>query len=406
MTTIRIPRVKSYRSNGQTYYYLRKTGERIIDPATGKPIDPARNLTEFVTRVDAMTDALDELPKPVKLKSGTLLALIEEFRGRPVNSNATKKEPSPEWLALAPATRTSYDRILDPQTGYLRRAIHLDFDQIGLHTINKPNVVRFRNKVAKRFGFWTGNYTVRVLRPLFAWGILYGHMTTNPAAGVPALDRPEGTPVQHRSWAPQEFEIMLAAARERGWQGIALALVLARYAGWPLGDIVHQPPTTWQCPRLIYTRRKIRKRGRTTNLLAPDRLRQILELNPPDMMAKTLVTNDRGEPYTESGIRTMIHRLASELAKAGAAKPGLTIHGLRHSLGKELYDLGLEREARKAVMAHESDAASKVYERDGDRSRHADRAVRALNRQHNKASTDAVNANRTRKRLKLSSDCV
>src|SRR4249920_3400358 len=151
MTTIRIPRVKSYRSNGQTYYYLRKTGERIIDPATGKPIDPARNLTEFVTRADAMTDALDELPKPVKLKSGTLLALIEEFRGRPVNSNATKKEPSPEWLALAPATRTSYDRILDPQTGYLRRAIHLDFDQIGLHTINKPNVVRFRNKVAKRF---------------------------------------------------------------------------------------------------------------------------------------------------------------------------------------------------------------------------------------------------------------
>ncbi|HEY6719220.1 MAG TPA: hypothetical protein VI232_22960 [Reyranella sp.] len=68
----------------------------------------------------------------------------------------------------------------------------------------------------------------------------------------------------------------------------------------------------------------------------------------------------------------------------------LEAHGLRHSLGKELYDLGLEREARKAVMAHESDAASKVYERDGDRSKQADRAVRALNRQHLKRTDEGT----------------
>jgi hypothetical protein len=50
-----------------------------------------------------------------------------------------------------------------------------------------------------------------------------------------------------------------------------------------------------------------------------------------------------------------------------------------------LYDLGLECEARKAVMAHESDAASKVCERDGDRSKQANRAARALNRHHLKS---------------------
>ena len=84
------------------------------------------------------------------------------------------------------------------------------------------------------------------------------------------------------------------------------------------------------------------------------------------MEAETLVTNEQGERYTEDGLRTMIHKLATELVSEKKVKPGLNIHGLRHSLGKELYDLGLEREARKAVMAHESDAASKVYERDGD----------------------------------------
>ena len=80
----------------------------------------------------------------------------------------------------------------------------------------------------------------------------------------------------------------------------------------------------------------------------------------------------------------MIHKLGADPTRDDKVKPGLNTHGLRHSLGKELYDLGLEREARKAVMAHESDAASKVYERDGDRSKQADRAVRALNRGHKK----------------------
>ena len=49
MTTIRIPRVKSYESNGKTYYYLRKTGKEIIDPATGKPIDPRKDLARSST---------------------------------------------------------------------------------------------------------------------------------------------------------------------------------------------------------------------------------------------------------------------------------------------------------------------------------------------------------------------
>jgi integrase len=108
----------------------------------------------------------------------------------------------------------------------------------------------------------------------------------------------------------------------------------------------------------------------------------IMDEIDPDMDAATLVTNDAGEPYTEDGMRTMINKLCRELADEGKVNRGLNIHGLRHSLGSELYDLGLEREARKAVMAHESDAASRIYERGGNRSIHADRAVRALNRKH------------------------
>jgi integrase len=154
-----------------------------------------------------------------------------------------------------------------------------------------------------------------------------------------------------------------------------------------MGDIIHQPPTAWQPPRLIYIRRKTRKRKKITSILAPDALADIIDELDPDMEARTLVTNETGEPYTEDGMRTMINKFCRELADEGKVKRGLNIHGLRHSLGSELYDLGLEREARKAVMAHESDAASRVYERGGNRSIHADRAVRALNRKHKRQRT-------------------
>ena len=51
MTTIRISGVKGYVSNGTAYYYLRATGERILDPATKNPIDPRTQLEVFVDRV-------------------------------------------------------------------------------------------------------------------------------------------------------------------------------------------------------------------------------------------------------------------------------------------------------------------------------------------------------------------
>lgn len=66
------------------------------------------------------------------------------------------------------------------------------------------------------------------------------------------------------------------------------------------------------------------------------------------------------------------------LERQGVVKPGLCFHGLRHALGADLYNLGLDREARKAALGHSSDAASMVYERDGNRRAASDRAFAAL----------------------------
>ena len=272
--------------------------------------------------------------------------------------------------------------MVDPVTGYLRRVLKIELHRVGLLTLDTPNVVKIRNKTAKRFGFWTGNYAVTVLSSMLQFGVLYGHVKANAAKGVPTLDRPADLAPKHRPWADAEFWAMLAEARARKLPGIVMALGLGRFAGWATGDICHQPPSAWQRPRLVYVRRKTRKRGRVNSVEAPEPLLALLEEFPPDPAARTLVTNRRGNPYTEDTLKMMVRRLATDLAKAGKVKPWLNIHGLRHSLGSELYNLDVEKEARKRMLAHETDRASAIYERGGDGARQADKAVRALNRKH------------------------
>lgn len=385
MTTIRIPGVKHYVSNGTDYWYLRANGARIVDPATNKPIDPRSELEAFVARVGAMRRDLEGKSKPADVKAGTLLALIRAWRGSPgKKGEPPKRHPSPEWQTLKPATQKSYERMIDPEKGYLRRALKRDLDEIWLKSIDKPNVVKIRNKVAKRFGFWTGNYAVTVLRILFKWGNLYGHLVGNPAEDVPELKRPPELELQHPSWTDPEFETMFAEAKRKGWRGVALGLALGRFAGWPIGDVVNQPRSAWQDPRLVYVRHKARER-RVNSVRAPDRLREIILELLSAAGASRLVVNQASQPYTEDGMRTMVWKLCNELARKKKVRRGLNIHGLRHSLGKELYDLDLERDARKAMLAHVTDEASMVYERDGDRAAKADRAVVALNRKHGRS---------------------
>jgi hypothetical protein len=50
-------------------------------------------------------------------------------------------------------------------------------------------------------------------------------------------------------------------------------------------------------------------------------------------------------------------RLVKGLEAKALVQPGLCFHGLRHSLGATLFDLGLDRDARKAALGHRRDAA-------------------------------------------------
>lgn len=147
MTTVHILGIKRYVSNGTTYYYLRASGEAIAD-AQGNRIDPNKQPEEFATRVDAMKAKLAALPRP-KAKAGSLIDLNEAWRRIPGTDGRPKRDPSPEWLQLSLATRKSYERMIDPKKGYLRRSLRLDLGTLMLPAIDTPTWPRSGTRSAR-----------------------------------------------------------------------------------------------------------------------------------------------------------------------------------------------------------------------------------------------------------------
>jgi integrase len=346
MPSIRIRGVKSYRSKRRLYHYHRATGVRIeIDLAAAPKAFLAR-----VRELDTVAGGASEATKT--FSEETLGGLFDAW------------QHSEEWKALKTQSRRSYERVIDPKIGTL-----VNVRPRLLAEFTPPFVVRLRDAIAKRRKRWLANYTVKVLRVAFAWGRVRGWCHSNPAQGVPLLPRPADQPERNRPWLPEEFKIVGQRASPR----LRRAIMLACYAGMRVSDII---AVTWSCWDGEYLSFRQSKTGQLVSVKSPAPLRD--ELKNALREGDHVVVTNRGEPYTRDGLQSDLWKLVKNLAAEGLVKPGLCFHGLRHSLGTALYDLGLDREARKAALGHSSDAASMVYERGGDRRAASDRAFNAL----------------------------
>lgn len=335
----KVPGVKLYRSRGSVYAYHRKTGKRLrAAPGTAAFLAEIERLNAGIVKAE---------PKP-----GTLGALIEAYRR------------SPEFAELAPRTRSDYQKIFD----YLQP---LDADLLA--DINSAYVIEARDAAFAAHKRRFANYVLAVLRLLFKWGVVRDLMAVNPAAAVPKLRRPRGAPVVSRAWSDDECRAVLAAATG----GIRVAVALGMFAGMREGDAV-------RATRAIYEGGWLRwKQGKTGNDIevpADARLKEIIEASRREgrIKAVTLVVGDRGAPYTENGFRAMFFRLVRRLAQDGKVRPGLTFHGLRHTAGKVLADLGADPRMIAALLGHKTLAMAAHYSEEANRKKLARAAVTKL----------------------------
>lgn len=316
----------------RVYWYHRATGKRLQnDPAT------AEGLLE-VAALDRRASALEAARAA---RSGSYAELWGEYTG------------SPEWRALKPRTRSDYQAVRD----WLGDAA----ERKNLGTMTAGDVFKLRDKAAGQRGRRFANYVVQVLRLTMAWGKKRDLCRDNPAASVDLIRKPSGEAAVNRAWTKAEVDALFDAAPRQLMVPFALAL----FAGLRQGDALI---LTWSAYDGSVVRWVAGKNNASGVAPVGPELRTILEAAKAVRGdAVQIATTAYGSPWTSSGFRASFFKLVGKLRAQGKVGPGLTFHGLRHTIATWARDDG-ESDARvAAAIGDKSTAMAAVYGRDMDR---------------------------------------
>lgn len=352
MVKVNIKGVKEYfePKTGKIYRYHRKTGTRLFnEPGT----------IEFLEELEAAKNKLKPKPKPVP---GTLGLVMKEYRAS-------------DWFTtLKPRTQQDYDKVID----YLS-----DMSSLVLKTLKPSDVVKIRDKTYQLRKRSFANYVLAVLSIIYEFAKERGYVEHNPVKGIRKVRKPKGSTKVNRRWTKEEYETVFNALPLH----LLVPVAIARWTGLREGDVLKLPRTIYNGSTISYSTSKADVR---VSMPIADPLRVILDkwmLHLQEHMnceALTLCVNSRGRPWTESGFRSSFFKQINILVKNGQVKPGLTFHGLRHTVGTELRELGFDKRTIADMLGQKSESMAELYSEDADLSMKMKGVIQKLEIEHKK----------------------
>lgn len=329
-------------------YYHRKAKVRLPDDY-GSP--------EFAVAWARAEASLGAAP-PAPPSRGTYGNLVDDFRR------------SPDWESLRGRTRADYTQVIDwmfaaggaTASGCARKPAR-DLDQAVAEKI----IERAIDQKWHRFAV----YVLQFNRRLYNWSCeraarkkLYGEV--NPWRDI-RTPKPASKPKGYRPWTPDELRIVL----ERAPLGLARAYALGA-SGFDGGTAYLLTWDDYKDGVIDNPREKTDVEGESI-IWRP--LRPFLDQGPrPSGFIVTNANDVRFE--TINAFRKASSEFLNGLRREGVVAPGLTMHGLRHTVGKAIAESGGEVGAIQAALRHATERMASHY------SRHASR-VRALHAVHN-----------------------
>lgn len=319
---VRIVGVKTYQVNGKWYRYWRRKG------APAVKMDPTLEGAALAAEVAR----LEKKHLEPKARAGTLRLLIVEYR-----TNAD------HWRGLGARTRKDYERVFD----WLGDALDASLLDFPPHAIAK-----LRDKARDEHEPKFANQVVTTLKMVFAYGYEHGMMDENPAKGIAKATG--GRKRENRPCTPQEAIALIDNAPKALKAPIAIAL----YTGLRLGDIVALSKSADKGEWLETIQGKSRRAGEAGKMvrlhICPD-LRWILDgIGKND--ATTLCVKEDGTPWAYEGLKTAFQRHRDALEKPEEGEPligpGVTFHGLRHTVATILEEAGFDELEYRHQMGH------------------------------------------------------
>lgn len=327
MTSVRVKGFKIYKD---------RTGKwRCYHRATSTPIKADIGTAAFFAECAKITKLVEvgSTPRP-----GTLGLLIREYRAHP------------DYLGLRSRTRADYARCFD----YLQA-----IEDTPLSRFTPALVVKIRDKAGTKLGRKWGNYVKTTLSLLFSWAREHGYMDENPAFRLKGIKRPKDAPDANRPWSDSERE----AVTSRLPGPMRLPIMLMMYCGIDPGDVVALPKTAIVDGRLDTKRRKT---AVPVWVKLPQPVLDALAVQPPHD-AITLCASSRGRPWTYSGLDSGWQKIRAQLAKERKIGPGLTLKGLRHTVGTILAEMGYDDRTIADMLGHETLNMARHYSRRANR---------------------------------------
>jgi integrase len=322
-TVVRVKGIKRYRhpETGIWYCYHRKTG---------KPIAAEFGSPEFFVELAAI-DRAAEAAKPVP---GSLGLIIEEYRR------------SPDWATLRPKTRLSYDRAF---------AVLHPLKEMPLVRMDRPFIFALRDKkILPKHGTWLANYTVTVLTLVLRFAQDRGWLKSNPLAErVKKIKVPRDDRAGNRPWSEEECQIVI----DRAPPHLRLPLGLAMCAGFRKADFL---TVTMGALKGGMISVRTSKRGVPVTIPIHPILADAIATRP-NSNAVQLAVNSYGEPWTETGFNASFRTFKKGLEQEGLIAPGLTPHGLRHTLGTRLREAGADDRTIADILGQKSTSMARHY---------------------------------------------
>lgn len=299
---------------------------------------------EFETRYAAAVAATrDPAPAAPKWPDGTFGALMVAFKsGR-------------EYAALAPATRSSYERFFNVLVGKLGA---LPCGDAYFQAHHAQALMDTIPGDAARSNFR------KKLRVVFDFARRNGWRQTDPVGPTKSGYRASDGIAP---WTAGQVAMVLA--RHPLGTPMGLALRLLAETGAALADVVRLGPADLSGSVITYKRKKLGKRS------LPD---AVCPLSPELLAALSSCTADTflavaGKPRSAAGLGNKVRAVAADCGFAGSA------HGIRKARGNALYAAGADLSGVAAILGHSETKTTAHYVRAADRSELAKTAAQKTN---------------------------
>lgn len=334
--------IHGYNVKGRMYYYYRRNNRRFRIHSEPDTVE----FEEEIRQIETAWESNELNPPP-----GTLNYVIARYKG------------GHRWAELRASTQYSYQRAF---------ILVESFANLPIDTLSRSRILRIRDEeIFPRHGRWMANYFVTVMSILLGYAFDLGQISANPLAQrVRHIRRLAGTPAANRPWSMHEREAVLSAAAPH----VRLVLALAMCTGLRKRDVFSAKLSDMSDHRI---RVRTRKRDIPVSLPIHPILADALRSRPRSS-AEEICVNRSGRPWTPDGFDSVWHSLRAKLQERGEIERGLTLHGLRHTLGTLLKEAGIDDGSIADVLGQSTTAMARHYSREADLPRHVEDSVVSL----------------------------